>query len=115
MDLKGNVAFANDAALSMIGLSRSEVEGFNFKTFASQDDTAALFGVFHQVYLTGTPFRGVSWRFLRSDGREQHVEVSVSLIRDAASQPSGFRGTIHDIRSDGRPRRRSSIWPITTF
>jgi diguanylate cyclase (GGDEF)-like protein/PAS domain S-box-containing protein len=97
VDLKGSITFLNDAALRIIGLPRSEVQGLNFKTFATGEDTAVIFNVFHQVYLTGTPFRGLSWRVVRPDGKEQHMEVSVSLILDAAGRPSGFRGIFHDI------------------
>jgi diguanylate cyclase (GGDEF)-like protein/PAS domain S-box-containing protein len=97
VDLKGNLTFLNDAALRIISLPHSEVQGLNFKTFAAGEDAAVIFNVFHQVYLTGTPFRGLSWRVVRPDGKEQHMEVSVSLIRDAAGRPSGFRGIFHDI------------------
>jgi diguanylate cyclase (GGDEF)-like protein/PAS domain S-box-containing protein len=97
VDLKGEITFLNDAALRIIGLRRSEVQGFNFKAFATGEDAAVIFGVFHEVYLTGTPFRGLSWRVLRPDGKEQHMEISVSLIRDAAARPNGFRGIMHDI------------------
>ncbi|MBA4396124.1 MAG: hypothetical protein C0394_01850 [Syntrophus sp. (in: bacteria)] len=97
VDLKGKVTFLNDAALRILSITRNEVQGYNFKAFAAKEDAAAIFGAFHEVYLTGTPFRGVSWRAVRPDGREQHVEVSVSLIRDAAGRPAGFRGILHDI------------------
>jgi diguanylate cyclase (GGDEF)-like protein/PAS domain S-box-containing protein len=97
VDLKGNITFFNDEAQRILGISRSEIQGFNFKTFATGEDAAMIYAAFHQVYLTGAPFRGVSWRVVRPDGREQHVEVSVSLIRDAAARPNGFRGIIHDI------------------
>ena len=97
VDLKGNITFLNDAALRIISLPQSEVEGLNFKSFATGEDTAVIFSVFHQVYLTGIPFRGLSWRVVRPDGKEQHMEISVSLIRDAAARPNGFRGIMHDI------------------
>ncbi len=97
VDLKGSVTFLNDAALRIIGLPHSEVEGLNFQAFATKEDAAMIFSVFHEVYLTGAPFRGLSWRVVRPDGIEQHLEVSVSLIRDAAVRPAGFRGIIHDI------------------
>ncbi len=97
VDLKGNITFLNDAALRIISLPQSEVEGLNFKSFATGEDTAVIFSVFHQVYLTGIPFRGLSWRVVRPDGKEQHLEISVSLIRDAADRPNGFRGIMHDI------------------
>jgi diguanylate cyclase (GGDEF)-like protein/PAS domain S-box-containing protein len=97
VDLKGNITFLNDSALRIIGLPRSEVQGMHFKSFASEEDAAVIFGIFHEAYLTGTPFRGLSWRVVRPDGKEQHMEVSVSLIRDAAGRLNGFRGIMHDI------------------
>jgi diguanylate cyclase (GGDEF)-like protein/PAS domain S-box-containing protein len=103
VDLKGNVTFLNDAALRILSIPRSELEGMNFKAFVTKEDAARIFGVFHEVYMTGTPFRELSWWVLRPDEREQHLEISVSLIRDAAAKPAGFRGIIHDITE----RRRS--------
>ena len=97
VDLSGTITFLNDAAQRIIGMSRSEMEGKNFATYAADADAAMIFGFFHQVYLTGTPLRGVSWLAVRPDGREQHIEVSVSLIRDADGRPKGFRGVLHDI------------------
>lgn len=97
VDLRGNITFLNDAALRIISLPRSDVLEMNFKSFATEEDAAVIFGIFHQVYLTGVPFRGLSWRVIRPDGRDQHMEISVSLIRDAAGRPNGFRGIIHDI------------------
>jgi diguanylate cyclase (GGDEF)-like protein/PAS domain S-box-containing protein len=97
VDLKGDVTFLNDAALRIISLPESEVQGLNFKSFVTGEDAAVIFSVFHQVYLTGMPFRGLSWRVVRPDGKEQHLEISVSLIRDAADRPNGFRGIMHDI------------------
>ncbi len=102
-DLKGNFTFLNDAALRIIGIPYKEMDGTNYKVFATVEEQAVIFGVFHQVYLTGAPFRGLSFRLVRADTKEQYVDVSVSLIRDAAAQPAGFRGIIHDITE----RRRS--------
>lgn len=97
VDLKGNILFFNDAAQRITGIPRTEIEGTNFASYAAAEDAAMIFGFFHQVYLTGTPLRGISWRAVRPDGRDQHVEVSVSLIRDAAGKPTGFRGIMHDV------------------
>jgi diguanylate cyclase (GGDEF)-like protein/PAS domain S-box-containing protein len=103
VDLKGNITFINDAALRILGVPRSELEGTNFKAFVTKEDAARIFGVFHEVYLSGAPFRGLSWWVLRPDGGEQHLEISVSIVRDSAAQPAGFRGIMHDITE----RRRS--------
>jgi diguanylate cyclase (GGDEF)-like protein/PAS domain S-box-containing protein len=105
VDLKGNVTFLNDAALRIIGLPRSEVQGLNFNAFAAGEDAAMIFSVFHEVYLTGTPYRGLSWWVLRPDKKEQHMEISVSLIRDADARPIGFRGIMHDITERRRAEK----------
>jgi diguanylate cyclase (GGDEF)-like protein/PAS domain S-box-containing protein len=107
VDLKGNILFLNDAALRITGIALGELQGANFATFANQADAAMIFGFFHQVYLTGKSLRGVSWRAQRPDGREQHLEVSVSLIRNAAGRPAGFRGILHDVTE--RRRREEAI------
>jgi diguanylate cyclase (GGDEF)-like protein/PAS domain S-box-containing protein len=105
VDLKGNITFLNDSALRIANLPHDEVQGLSFKAFAAGEDAAVIFSVFNEVYRTGTPFRGLSWWVTRPDGREQHLEVSVSLIRDDAGRPSGFRGIMQDITERRRAEK----------
>jgi diguanylate cyclase (GGDEF)-like protein len=39
----------------------------------------------------------VEWEVLKKDGSKGHVEASVSLVRNRAGDPMGFRGIVHDI------------------
>jgi diguanylate cyclase (GGDEF)-like protein/PAS domain S-box-containing protein len=97
VDLKGRITFVNDAALRITGISRSDLEGMDFGAYASSDDAGMIYRIFHQVFLTGVSVRGLSWQVVRPDRKDQHVEISVSLIRDAGARPSGFRGILHDV------------------
>jgi signal transduction histidine kinase len=49
------------------------------------------------VYQTGKPVQGFAYELTRGDGTRYYVESNVSLIRDAAGQPVGFRGISRDI------------------
>jgi signal transduction histidine kinase len=56
-----------------------------------------VYQMFNNVYTTGKPSSGFDWEFIRKDGTKRFVETSVSLIRDAAGNPAGFRGILRDI------------------
>lgn len=97
VDLRGNITFFNDAALRLLGMSVDRIMGSNFTNYASPEDARQIYEVFHEVFITGMPKKGLQWRVIRPDGKDQHVEVSVNLIRDVQGRPTGFRGILHDV------------------
>ncbi len=96
-DIQGNITFVNDACERIIGLSRAQLLGFNFRNFASQEDIKKIYHHFGIIYKTGQPMRDLVWQVKHPDGREQHLEVSASLIRNAGGKPVNFRGIIRDV------------------
>jgi PAS domain S-box-containing protein len=96
-DLAGNLTFFNDALVKLHGYGRDELLGLNYKVYVDPADVGRVFEVFNRVYRTGEPVKGFDYLTVRKDGSKRHVEVSVSLIRDARGEPSGFRGIVRDI------------------
>jgi len=105
-DLRGNISFVNDACQRIIGVGRQELLGNNFRVFTSAEDAKKLFHHFKNIFKTGQSLRDLVWQVERHDGREQHLEVSASLIRDAAGRPSGFRGLIRDVTERHRAEEK---------
>ena len=105
-DLRGNISFVNDACQRIIGVGRQELLGNNFRVFTSAKDAKKLFHHFKNIFKTGQSLRDLVWQVERPDGREQHLEVSASLIRDAAGRPSGFRGLIRDVTERRRAEEK---------
>jgi PAS domain S-box-containing protein len=97
VDLDGNYTFFNEGLLRITGFSRDEMLGMNNRRIVDEFSNKKVFGVFHQVYLTGVPAHAFDWECIRKDGSRRFVEVSVSLKRDVKGRPAGFMGIARDI------------------
>jgi len=97
VDLSGNMTFVNKAALKIIGYSREELIGMNYRQYVNNEDVKRMFLTFNEVYKTGAPFEIREWDIIAKDGARRIIELSVSLIKDANKKPAGFRGIVRDI------------------
>ena len=97
VDLLGNLIFFNDALYQMLGYSKEELVGKNFREFMDKDTSEKAFRTFKQAYETQKPAKGFEWQLIRKDGSRCHVEISVSLIRDETGEIFGFRGVARDV------------------
>ncbi len=97
VDLGGHLTFVNNSTCRSLGYSREELLGMSYKNFTAEDDIESVFGVFNEVYRTGTPNKGFPWKTVRKDGAQGFAETSVSLLRDGKGDIIGFRGVGRDI------------------
>ncbi len=97
LDLAGHITFFNEACRRIYGYSRDELMGRNALKLADEDNAKRAFKYFSEVYTTGKPLTWIDGEILRKDGSKRNVEASVSLVRDLAGQPIGFRGIIRDV------------------
>ena len=98
VDLEGNFTFFNDALCRSLGYAREEMLGLNYRAYyAGGGATTDVYRTYSQVYRTGVPIQVFDWQVLRKDGSNITVEVSISLMRDTAGQPTGFRGIVRDV------------------
>jgi PAS domain S-box-containing protein len=98
IDLNGNATFVNNACIKMLGYSRDELIGMNYRSYAADKENAdKVYQAYNKVYKTGEPLKNFEWDIVRKDGTRRTVEVSVSLLRDAQHNPSGFTGIAKDV------------------
>jgi diguanylate cyclase (GGDEF)-like protein/PAS domain S-box-containing protein len=97
VDLKGNYRFFNEALADILGVSKGELQGMNYKTFVEETALQKTFEIFNQVFKTGKPATAYGWEALRKDGSRRYLEVSIALIRDRDGQPVGFKGIARDV------------------
>ncbi|MFH1951148.1 MAG: PAS domain S-box protein [Pseudomonadota bacterium] len=102
VDLAGNHTFFNDALLRILGFSRDEFTGMNYRCYTAPENVEKVYQAFNQVYRTGKPGKGFDWEITTRNGTKTHWEVSISLIRDSEGQPIGFRGIVRDITEKKR-------------
>ncbi|MCU0554413.1 MAG: PAS domain S-box protein, partial [Syntrophales bacterium] len=82
-DLRGNLTFFNDAACSIIGYSRDELQGMNNRDYATPDSAERIYRVFNHVWRTGEKLKVGDYEIVRKDGSRRTLEISATLKRDA--------------------------------
>ncbi len=97
IDLAGNFTFFNDALVAYLRYGKDEMKGLNYRQYVDEETAAVLFRAYNKVFTTGQPVRRLEYEVIRKDGTRMFGESSVSLIRNAANEPVGFRGVVRDI------------------
>ncbi len=96
-DVSGNLKFFNDAFYKIIGYSREDLMGTNYRKFTDSQDVGRVFRAFNNVYVSHKPSKDFEWQIIRKDGEKRHLEASVSLIKGPDGLPNGFQGIIRDV------------------
>ncbi|MDO9515382.1 MAG: PAS domain S-box protein [Syntrophales bacterium] len=96
-NLAGNFTFVNDAEAKNLGYTRGELIGMHSRQYTDEKNAEELYGLFNSVYKTGTAIHAYDLELAKKDGAKAFHEISVSLIRDSAGNPAGFRGIARDV------------------
>jgi diguanylate cyclase (GGDEF)-like protein/PAS domain S-box-containing protein len=97
VDLKGNYTFFNRAFADILGVSKSELQGMNFKAFVDEEGFQKTYQSFNEVFHSGKPAIAYGWEITRVDGSKRYLEVSIALRRDEAGEIIGFKGMTRDV------------------
>jgi PAS domain S-box-containing protein len=97
VDLMGNFTSFNDSICNILGYSRPELEGMNYRRYMNDEMAKMVFQTYNTVYQTGKPTKILDFGFKRKDGINRIAESSVSPIRDSTGEIIGFRGIVRDI------------------
>ncbi len=97
VDLKGNFTFCNDSMYRIIGYSKEEWLGMNYRIYTDEETAKKVYQAFNNVYTTGEPSKGLDWSYIRKDGTKRYIEASIILQKDSSGKPTGFKGMVRDI------------------
>lgn len=97
VDLAGNFTFFNDTICRVLGYSREELMGMNNRHYTDQEELKKVYLAYNSIYKTGEPVKDLNWQITRKDGTKRHIEGFISLRKDSAGKPIGFRGIAHDV------------------
>jgi diguanylate cyclase (GGDEF)-like protein/PAS domain S-box-containing protein len=97
IDIKGNYTFFNDATCEILGYSREELTGMNYREYMDKETAKKASRIFNNIYKTGNPLKDIDWQITRKDGSKRHIDITASLIKDSSGKPTGFRGFLRDI------------------
>jgi PAS domain S-box-containing protein len=102
LDLAGNLTFFNDSVCRMLGYSRDELLGMNYKQYMDEETASRAYKTFNRVFRTGVSAWGSEWEFTRKDGSKGYGELSISPILNQRGRTVGFRGIARDVSSRRR-------------
>jgi len=94
--LSGNFTFFNDSLCRILGYPCEEMIDLGYRKYLDPENEKKLLEVFNKVFTTGTSAR-YDYQLVRKDGGKRWIEASISLIKDSAGQPAGFRGLVYDV------------------
>lgn len=97
VDLRGNLTFCNKALSRIYGWSQEEFLRKNYHEYTTPEIAEYIYQAFNKVYKTGIPMKVLNYEIIRKDATVVQLEVSVSLMRDDAGKPIGFRGITRDV------------------
>ena len=96
-DLAGDFTFFNPSLCRILGYTRKEMLGTNYKVLMDAENAKKVLRTFNKVYVTGIPTKGLEWEVIRKDGVRMYIAVLISLIVRPGEKPTRFCGIAHDI------------------
>jgi len=93
----GQITFFNSALCNILGYLSHEIKGIDQRTIFDEEQSPRAYDAINDVWATGQPASIFDLLITRKDGTPVHTEVSISLIRNRASEPVGFRGVLRDV------------------
>lgn len=95
-DLRGNVTYVNNATTVWNGLTRSEMIGVSYRDYIKPEEVKRIVKTFKEIYRTGESGVIRDCEINDRNGRSRFTDMSVSLIRNTAGHPAGFRAICRD-------------------
>ncbi len=103
MDLEGNILFVSDAALSISGYSRRELEGQNMLDFIAPEDQERA--IENNVRMMEGQLGPQSYHLLMKDGSKRLFEVNGDVLRTDDGAPYGVVHIMRDITEQKKLER----------
>jgi PAS domain S-box-containing protein len=97
VDRAGDFTFFNNSLCRILGYTREEMLGTNYKAIMDAENAKQFLQAFNDVYVTGIPTKGLEWEVIKKDGARIYIEVLISLIVKPGEKPTRFRGIARDI------------------
>ncbi|MDA3896632.1 MAG: PAS domain S-box protein [Desulfobacteraceae bacterium] len=97
INLKGELSYFSPSISKVSGYSENELQGKNYRDYASAETAKKIFQIYNNIYLTGEPAEFIEYEIFGKDGKTIYLEASVYLMRDSNGNPRGFQGFARDI------------------
>jgi PAS domain S-box-containing protein len=96
-DLSGNLLFFNDSTCKLLGYSREELIGRNYKTYTSKTGMALVFNLYNRLYKKKSGRVFTEYDLIAKNGEKKTIDSTITLLLDNSGKPTGFSGLARDI------------------
>ena len=93
----GRITFFNRALCNILGYLSDEIDQIDQTAIFDKEGSPRAYDAINDVYATGRPANLFDLLIKRKDGAVVHTEATISLLRNRANQPVGFRGVLRDV------------------
>ena len=97
LDLEGRFLRCNPSYCTLVGYTEAELRELDCKQVVHPEDLAAILAERDRLYAQEVPFFEIESRHRHKDGRSVWVHKFVSLLRNAAGQPTNLFALISDV------------------
>ena len=80
VDRAGDFTFFNPSLCRILGYTREEMLGMNYRVLMDAENAEKVFQAFNEIYVTGIPIKGFEWETIRKDGARTYTEVLYLLL-----------------------------------
>ncbi len=102
VNLDGRITFFNQALSRILGYSETELPGMGFEKITDGNTAEKIRKVLNSIRTNGNSAAFYDFEIIRKDGGKRWLETSISIIKDANGDATGFRGVGRDITSRRR-------------
>ena len=97
INLRGNFLFFNNSFCRVLGYSRAELQGADYRLITPRENLESVRKIFTEIYRSGKRKNFFNHRLIAKDGSDIYLEMSMSLLRSPSGEPTGFAGVGRDV------------------
>ncbi len=96
-DLKGSYRFFNPAMCRIVGYEPDELTGMDFRTITAPESAKNILNHYRKMSGPEANAGTLITEIIRKDGSRRIMELSLSILRGASGEPTGYRGIGRDV------------------
>lgn len=98
VDLYGNFTFVNNSMSRILGYSKKELLGLNYKKYTDKENAEKIFRSYNKIFnAKENPRRRFDWQLIAKNGDRVYIEQSITLRKDSEGKIIGFQGVVRDV------------------